>query len=187
MTTTPSPELPDLDRLEALADAATPGIWEAQRHGVIVAGPMRQYKNGSARSQIANFTVTFHEDDHEDEPCRKQANAEFCAALRPEVVKQLIALARLAQPEGELDDMDLRDPWVVAVRKADHLCPSDLSSPDRWRWKAAYMRGQLGKPEGEAPQAELSKSLKRYSIDAKGVPFLDEDGVWVAFEDLEEK
>lgn len=89
----------DLQQLKALALAATPGIWEAQRHGVIVAGPMREYAKGSTRSQIAAFNVTFHDDDAEDEPDRKQANAAFCAAARPEVVLDLIArIERAAAP-----------------------------------------------------------------------------------------
>lgn len=86
----------DLDKLEALARAATPGEWKAKKQGVIVAGPFRQYTNGSAQSQIAAFLVTGHDDDADDEPNRQQANADFCAALSPKAALQLIALARRA-------------------------------------------------------------------------------------------
>lgn len=103
MTATPtaSPELLDLDRLEALARAATPGEWKAMPHGRVVGGPLRHYVNGSAKAQIASFGVTFHEQAPEDEPERQQANADFAAAANPEQVLALIALARRAQPEGE--------------------------------------------------------------------------------------
>jgi len=103
MTTTPtaSPELLDLDKLEALARAATPGEWKALPHGRVVGGPLRHYVNGSAKAQIASFGVTFHEQAPEDEPERQQANADFAAAANPEQVLALIALARRAQPEGE--------------------------------------------------------------------------------------
>lgn len=94
-------ELPDLDKLEALARAATPGEWKAMPHGRVVGGPLRHYVNGSAKAQIASFSVTFHEQAPEDEPERQQANADFAAAANPEQVLALIALARRAQPEGE--------------------------------------------------------------------------------------
>lgn len=86
----------DLDKLEALADAATPGEWTHKRYGVIVGGPFRQYTNGSAQSQLASFSVTSVEDD---EPERQHANADFCAAFSPATAKNLVALARrAAQP-----------------------------------------------------------------------------------------
>ena len=103
MTTPPtaSPELPDLDHLEALARAATPGKWKAMPFGRVVGGPPRHYINGSAPAQIASFNVTYHEQAPEDEPERQQANADFAAAANPEQVLALIALARRTQPEGE--------------------------------------------------------------------------------------
>jgi hypothetical protein len=103
MTTTPtaSPELPDLDHLETLARAATPGEWKAMPHGRIVGGPLREYVNGSTQQQLAMLNVTIHDQDDEDVPDRQQANTEFIAAANPEQVLALIAIARRAQPEGE--------------------------------------------------------------------------------------
>lgn len=109
MTTPPtaSPELPDLDHLEALARAATPGKWKAMPFGRVVGGPPRHYINGSAPAQIASFNVTYHEQAPEDEPERQQANADFAAAANPEQVLALIALARRTQPEGEAPQADV--------------------------------------------------------------------------------
>lgn len=81
------------------------------------------------------------------------AENHFAAGYRAALANQP---APTAAPEqvAPLDDMDLRDPWVVAARKAEHLCPAGLSSPDRWRWKAAYMWGQLAdnpQPSETAP------------------------------------
>lgn len=107
----------ELDKLEALLNAATPGDWTHKRHGVIVAGPYRQYTNGAAQSQIAAFNVTFHEQAPDDEPERQIANAEFAVAAKNSMAS-LIALARRAQPRAELAERKPRvklDPEVMAA------------------------------------------------------------------------
>lgn len=95
-TAVPKLLTPDLDTLEALARAATPGEWKAMPHGRVVGGPLRHYVNGSAQAQIASFSVTFHEQAPEDEQERQQANADFAAGANPAAVLALIALARRA-------------------------------------------------------------------------------------------
>lgn len=44
---------------------------------------------------------------------------------------------------GELPP--LSDEWVIAVRKAEHFCPTELSTPERWKWKARYLRAALAR------------------------------------------
>lgn len=173
MTTTPSPELPDLDldRMEALARAATPGEWKAKRFGCVVGGPMRKYVNGSAQAQIAAFNVTFHDQAPDDEPERQQANAEFCAAANPSAVLALIALARrppvpATRPtDDELWDSTLRDrdnnqEW--ADKLADAIAihfgvdigeHSNANCPWHEALEAIESAPPVAQPEGEAPQA----------------------------------
>lgn len=153
-----SPELPDIDRLEALARAATPGEW-------------LMHETYACNGELSGCRIVA-EDGYEligEDTGPGTKDAEFIVSANPAAVLTLIEMARRAQPEGELDDMDLRDPWVVAARKADHLCPSELSSPDRWRWKAAYMRGQLAQPEGEAHGTDGDNMMRRYGPHVKAL------------------
>ena len=102
MTTTPtaSPELPDLDRLEALARAATAGSWLYRRdpgnpigaqHCVKLAGENGAWVcdciDNADRSTVGGIAG--------------ERNAAFIASANPAAVLALIALARRAQPEGE--------------------------------------------------------------------------------------
>lgn len=87
----------DLNNLKTLAQAATRGGWKHKKFGVIVAGPFRQYTNGSAQSQIASFGVTGSEDI--DEPDKQLANADFAAAADPEAVLELISLVERQEAE----------------------------------------------------------------------------------------
>lgn len=59
----------------------------------------------------------------------------------PELQAMIVNHAAQAADVGELPQLD--DEWVVAVRKADAYCPSELSTPDRWKWKANYIRAAL--------------------------------------------
>ena len=87
----------DTEALRQLALAATLGHWRHTRQGVIVAGPFRQYTNGSAQSQIASFCVTSHEEDDEHQTEKQVPNAIFAAAACPDVVLALIERAEKAE------------------------------------------------------------------------------------------
>jgi cytochrome c553 len=91
----------DSESLRNLALAATRGEWRHTRQGVIVAGPFRQYTNGSAQSQIASFCVTSHEEDDEHQTEKQVPNALFSAAACPDVVLALIERAEKAEAEVE--------------------------------------------------------------------------------------
>lgn len=105
---TPSTEL-DLDALEALARAATPGEWKAW--------PGNGDFDLAARFESESKVLVVSPDDCQEHPiadcscnhsCRmddeQQANAAFIAAANPNTVLALIELARRAQPlEGAGD------------------------------------------------------------------------------------
>lgn len=74
----------DLDRLEALAKAATPGEWNAPGDGDL------QYENGVPVVQGAYGHDGYFVDDND---------AKFVAALRPEVALALIAEVRALRAE----------------------------------------------------------------------------------------
>ena len=108
MTTTPtaSPDVPDLDKLEALARAATAGSWLYRRdpgnligaqHCVKLAGENGAWVcdciDNADRSTVGGIAG--------------ERNAAFIAGANPAAVLALIALARRAQPEGEAPQADL--------------------------------------------------------------------------------
>jgi len=92
MTTTPtaSPGLPDLDKLEALARAATPGRWMRLFGERTVYDRMEDGCRGNA---IVRADLGYGLQDI--------SNLDFIAGANPAAVLALIALARRAQPEGE--------------------------------------------------------------------------------------
>lgn len=77
----------DLDRLEQLATAATPGPWETGRQ--TDDGPFAMVDGGD--DQIADC----HRNHWGDRQC--EANAAFIAALSPDVVLELIRWAKACQ------------------------------------------------------------------------------------------
>lgn len=76
----------DKAKLKALAEAATQGEWSHERFGVIQAGPVIQFANGSGRQQIAMATGADWMVQGE-----QIANAEFMAAANPSVVLALLS------------------------------------------------------------------------------------------------
>jgi len=101
MTHTPTafPELPDLDKLEALARAATPGPWRHYkarlRPGAATVVNEVQPRSGEAIVRWSGF------DGMNKSKSAVTADARFIAAANPAAVLALIALARRAQPESE--------------------------------------------------------------------------------------
>lgn len=85
----------DLNELEALARAATPGPWELNRHGAVIGGPVQQYANGKGQNQLAMATGA--DWMRLDEMA---CNAAHIAAANPSAVLELIALARQAGGAG---------------------------------------------------------------------------------------
>jgi len=98
MTTTPTafPELPDLDRLEALARAATPSPWDL----VHVVDRSIDHLCPVDRDNLSLLTVV-HEGETPYGAVYRDDDARFMAAANPAAVLALIALARRAKPEGE--------------------------------------------------------------------------------------
>lgn len=118
MTTAPtaSPELPDLDRLEALARAATPGEWlhridtgnYGAQHCIKLAGEHGEW----VCDCIDNADVKT------EGGIAGERNAAFIAAANPAAVLALIALARRAQPEGEAPQAE---PFGYFIIEGDDL------------------------------------------------------------------
>lgn len=84
----------------------TPGPWEARRHGVIVAGVVRQYANGSAQDQI--FMANSVQDDNGG--IEAQHGNTILAAAAPELLAALENAWR-----HHLDDLN---DWLPQVREA---------------------------------------------------------------------
>jgi len=123
-------ELPNLDRLEALARAATPGPWAYQEDSDAYTHIVRPV--ASPGWIIASATQTSKPEG--------EANGRWIAAANPAAVLALIQLARRAQPEGEAR--------CVICGSAEPRTGTCGSDDPRALCKAS------GKPEGEAPQAD---------------------------------
>lgn len=90
----------DLDALKAALAAATPGPWEQDQHkalrGVLRAGPLRQYSNGSAREQLGSINALDASPDADGDPAemlrRRDADATLIVLLRnaaPELIAEV--------------------------------------------------------------------------------------------------
>lgn len=132
MTTTPTAysELFDLDRLEALARAATPGPWETETvrsegeygtdedggHGfdayAIVDGKGRPMMDSLNRDDSSIHTEWTGDAFYAWDELAKR-DAHFIAAANPAAVLALIALARRAQPEGEAPQAERPQPELT--------------------------------------------------------------------------
>lgn len=139
MTTTPtaSPELLDLDKLEALARAATAGPWLHRRdpgnpigaqHCVKLAGENGAWVcdciDNADRSTVGGIAG--------------ERNAAFIASAHPAAVLALIQLARRAQPEGEAPQAAAWQPIETAPKTGQTLLLGRLNEMGNWR----TMRGQ---------------------------------------------
>ena len=81
----------NLDELQRIAEAATPGEWSHLKFGCVVGGPAIKLANGSAREQIAAFFATSSVSDEQ-----RILNAEYVAAFNPSTCLALIADLRKA-------------------------------------------------------------------------------------------
>jgi len=162
MTTTPtaSPELLDLDKLEALARAATPGPWGLAK----ITDRSIEHLCPVDRDRLSLLTVV-HEGETPYGAVYRDEDANFVAAIHPEQVLTLIALARRAQPYATGGD----------VPGGLHLAGEGL-------------RPLCGQPESEATQAA---SLSEVQIDRIARAYFSEqwavqhakDAIHDAFED----
>lgn len=82
----------DIDGLIELAKKATPGFWSHRGMGVIKAGPVIEFSNGSDQQQI--FMATGAEWMRHEE---KEANANFVAAANPATILALCERLREAE------------------------------------------------------------------------------------------
>ena len=110
----------DLDELERLAKAATPGPWDATTAGgtrrlTLTTAPVPHAEYGQTRELIASFSVVYvgtppdaRGRAAEDSIVQGEANAAFAAAANPAVVLALIDELRVA--------WDVRDKANKAVR-----------------------------------------------------------------------
>lgn len=133
-------ELPDLDRLEALARAATPGPWEVETvhsegeygtdedggHGfdayAVVDSKGRPMFDSLNRDDSSIHTDTDGDVFYAWDDLAKR-DATFIAAANPAAVLELIALARRAKPEGEAPQAEV----VYQARKPNEKDWKEIS------------------------------------------------------------
>ena len=162
MTTTPtaSPELLDLDKLEALARAATPGPWGLAK----ITDRSIEHLCPVDRDRLSLLTVV-HEGETPYGAVYRDEDANFVAAIHPEQVLTLIALARRAQPYATGGD----------VPGGLHLAGEGL-------------RPLCGQPESEATQAaplsevQIDRIARAYFSEQWAVQHA-KDAIHDAFED----
>jgi hypothetical protein len=117
----------DLDKLEALARAATPGDWQHTDRTVYV---LEHHSWRKGVEQMRNrFSCTMSGDGSGLPQAELDANAEFIAAANPAAVLDLIALARrAAAPHAGPAPADIptNTPAAFAKRYAELLCQNRL-------------------------------------------------------------
>ncbi len=134
----------DRQKLKRLAEVATQGEWSHERFGVIQAGPVIQFANGSGRQQIAMATGTDWMAQGE-----QIANAEFMAAANPSVV-----LALLAEIDRLEDALHGASSEVHGLHVQHGRNSSELRRTCQARDDARKERDQL-KAENEALRKDL--------------------------------
>jgi hypothetical protein len=117
----PAVDAAELGKLKALAEAATQGEWTHMKHGVIVAGPFRQYTNGKAQSQIASFGVTNGQDDDAEEN-KQIPNADFCSAANPAAILRIAAL--VAQQAARIAELEASR-WIPMIERLPEVKEND--------------------------------------------------------------
>jgi len=143
MTTTPtaSPELPDLDHLEALARAATPGRWMRLFGERTVYDRMEDGCRGNA---IVRADLGYGLQDI--------SNLDFIAGANPAAVLALIATARRNERMFMAACADLG-----LVNEALGLDPDDGGADPILDAIEELKQARHAHPEGEAPQADLEQ------------------------------
>lgn len=141
-----SPELPDVDRLEALARAATPGPWAYQENSDAYTHIIRPAANPGRI--IASGAQT--------SAAEGEANGRLIAACNPAAVLALIALARRAQPEGE--DLRAEIEKLISYKHCMSYNDSYFTEPAGMLKRLVFQLDRLlgasakAKPEGEASE-----------------------------------
>lgn len=131
----------DKQKLMALAEAATQGEWSHERFGVIQAGPVIQFANGSGRQQIAMATGADWMAQGE-----QIANAEFMAAANPSVVLALLAEIEMLTAQRLMHfrlNMSLRarrKVWVAACEKAEDELLDTLAERNQLKFENEALR-----------------------------------------------
>jgi hypothetical protein len=154
-----------LDKLEALARAATPGEWKREDRTVYVLEPdgwrkgVEQFRN--------RFSCSVSRDGSSIPQDELQANAEFIAAANPATILALIALARKAAADAPAaDERALFEAWAserwepqeIGMRHRDTYIPVSLNAAwNAWQARAAHPIGQVSPAIGQA-----AATLKSY-------------------------
>lgn len=168
MTSNPPTEQ-KLDEIEARANAATPGPWDAYQYGgdslIEIAADLEDTGCGySARRTVCRFDEEPLDNDPahrewtaEEDWAQVQADAAYIAAMSPETAKALIAeVRRLRDRVAELEG-----PAVEARAALAALC-YDLEDPGSNAFGALYLISQATVGV-DAPKDDASLALGRHA------------------------
>ena len=144
----------NLDHLEALARAATPGPWSLAK----VIDRSIEHLCPVDRDRLSLLTVV-HEGETPYGAVFRDEDAKFMAGIHPEQVLALIALARRAQPESE------------ASQAADQLRDKAMAAAEEWANAEFSHANNLSKGgPGAADRCNRAESACRASIEALATP-----------------